>query len=72
MTEQEAKDIYFSRVWEQWTDYQICEMFFGPAEFRLFCEFNRLHAAVESVLKRPVFTHEFMFKDKLTAEFRRA
>lgn len=69
MTEQEVVNLYHSRVWEQWTDHQICEMLFGPANFRLFCGISRLQKALESVLGRPVFTHEFMFRDQLTAEY---
>ena len=61
LTKEEAIDFYNSKVWEDYTDEQL-------VEFQLFQEvlcvpFNKFHKAIEAVLDRPVFTHEFGFGD---------
>jgi len=40
-------------------------------EDRLCMDFGDFHQAVEKVLGRPVFTHEFAFAEKLQKEFLR-
>lgn len=68
MTEAEAIAFHDSSVWEQWTDHQIVELQLFQ---RLLCvPFNRYHEAIEKVLGRPVWTHEFADTQRLQAEYR--
>jgi hypothetical protein len=60
LTEKQAIKFANSGVWKNWTPEQI-------VEFQLFQEllcmpFGDFHEAVEIVLKRPVWTHEFASK----------
>lgn len=57
MTEAQAIALYNSKKWETWTDEQIVGL---QIYQNLLCiPFGRFHAAVEKVLGRPVWTHEF-------------
>lgn len=67
LTEDQAKAVYESRVWETWTPHQKVE--FQLFTDRLCMPFDIFHGAVEEVLGRGVFTHEFAFVDHLRREF---
>jgi len=67
INKEQALAIYASKVWEKWSDEEI-------VKFQLFQDclaipFDRFHAAIEKVLKRPVYTHEFAFVEGLRKEF---
>lgn len=55
-----------SKLYESWTDRQIVE--FQLFQDKLCMDFSRFHQAIEKVLQRPVFTHEFAFPDNLRKE----
>lgn len=55
-----------SKLYESWTERQIVE--FQLFQDKLCMDFNRFHEAIEKVLQRPVFTHEFAFPDNLKKE----
>ncbi|WNY26163.1 hypothetical protein [Methanolapillus millepedarum] len=46
-----------------------CIVKFQLYEPRLCMQFQDFHEAVETVLERPVFSHEFAFSDSLRTEF---
>ena len=56
LTKEEAIRIYDTREYEEWNDREkVAAMLYG----RLLCmPFEVFHAAIERVLKRPVYTHE--------------
>lgn len=67
LTKEEAIGIYDSQVWKDWNAEEIVKL-------QLFQEclcvpFGVFHEAVESVLGRPVWTHEFAFADRLREEY---
>lgn len=67
ITQEQAIAIYNSGVWKSCTDEEI-------VRFQLFQDclalpFGRFHEAVEKVLGRAVFTHEFAYRDELIREF---
>lgn len=69
ITREEAIALHDSGAWKNWPDDTI-------VGFQLFQDclaipFSRFHEAVEKVLGRPVFTHEFAFADQLRAEYRK-
>jgi len=66
-TKQEAIDFYDSKQWEKMTDYELVK--FQLYNDFLAVPFGRFHSAVESVLGRPVFTHEFADTQYLQREF---
>jgi hypothetical protein len=68
LTKQEAISIYESDVWKKWSDMEVVQFqLFTP---KLCIPFERFHEAVENVLGRPVYTHEFgLNADGLKAEF---
>lgn len=53
--------------WEERTPQEIVD--FQLYEDRLCMPFHEFHGAVEAVLGRPVWTHEFAVKGRLTAEY---
>lgn len=57
-----------SKCYETWTPEQIVD--FQLFQDRLCMPFDVFHAAIEKVLGRPVFTHEFAFRDRLIKECR--
>lgn len=69
ITREQAVEIFDSKRWEKWTDDEIVR--FQLFQERLAMPFDRFHQAVEAVLKRPVWTHEFAFVDGLRAEYRK-
>ncbi len=56
-----------SKIWETWTDDQIVrlQLFQG----KLCIPFGRFKAAITKVLCRPVYTHEFAFRQGLIKEY---
>jgi len=57
LTSQEAIAFAESRVWLDWTHEQIVRL--QLFQDKLCVPFNRFHEAIEAVLGRPVYTHEF-------------
>jgi len=56
-----------SGVWKHWTNEQIVR--FQLFQDKLCMDFSRFHEAMEKVLDRPIWTHEFAFNDKLKEEY---
>ena len=67
MTRNAAIALAHSNWWDQATDEQIVR--FQLFEDRLCMPFPRFHEAVEKVLKRSVWTHEFADQKRLQAEY---
>ena len=65
--EQTAIAINKSGIWKDWTNYQVVR--FQLFQRRLCMPFDRFHEAIEDVLGRPVFSHEFAYSDNLKIEF---
>lgn len=59
LTKEQAIAIAEGGEWKDWTDEEIVR--FQMYQDRLCVDFSRFHQAVEAVLGRPVFTHEFAF-----------
>ena len=66
LTEEQAIAFYESDAWKNWTSRQIAE--FQMEQDRLCIPFDVFHKAMEETLGRPVFTHEFAFRDSLREE----
>lgn len=56
-----------SGIWRTWTDEQIVR--FQLYQDRLCMDFDRYHEAIENVLNRSVWTHEFADMTSLRAEY---
>ena len=69
MTEEEALAKYNSKWWESASYLEIVQ--FQLYEERLCMPFDIFQLAVEKVLGRPVWTHEFANADRLKAQFER-
>lgn len=67
LTEQQAIVFAKSKEYEHWTDEQIVR--FQLFQKRLCMDFGRFHQAMEAVLGRPVWTHEFADADRLKEEY---
>jgi hypothetical protein len=68
LTKGEACRIYDTKEYENWSDREkVAAMLYG----KLVCmPFDVFHAAIERVLDRPVFTHEFGYNfDGIVKEF---
>jgi len=57
LTTEQAIAFGNSMIWQTWTDEQIVR--FQLFQDNLCIPFGRFHEAMEAVLNRPVFTHEF-------------
>ncbi len=69
LTEQEAINYYVSKKWEKLSNKEIVDL---QLYQELLCvPFSKFHEAMESVLERPIFTHEFAFIDNLKSEYER-
>lgn len=66
LTKQEAIAFYNNKGWEGWTSRQIAE--FQLEQDRLCIPMDVFCKAIQETLGRPVFTHEFAFRDRLLAE----
>lgn len=67
VTREQAILIHDSKEWESWTDEEIVK--FQLYQDRLCIPFGRFHQAIEVVLDRPVWRHEFAFIDRLRDEY---
>lgn len=67
LTQEQAIALCHSNWWEGKTDREIVE--FQLFTDRLCLPFGRYHQAVEKVLGRSVWTHEFAWPDDLRREF---
>jgi len=67
LTKEEAIKLVESGIWKTWSKEKIA--YFQLHQDRLCMPFSVFHEAVEYVLKRPVYTHEFgLNRDGLIAE----
>jgi len=66
LTKEQAIAMHDSKEWENWTDAEIAA--FQMEQNKLCVPFSRFHQAVEAVLGRPVWTHEFADRDGLRDE----
>lgn len=66
LTEKEAIAFSENKLYEGMTHRQIAE--FQMEQDRLCVPFGVFHEAMEKVLGRPVFTHEFAFRNELRKE----
>lgn len=67
LTQEQAIALAESKEWEYWdAEKKVRTQLFQK---RLFLPFDVFHAAINEVLGRPVFTHEFAFRDLLVAEY---
>jgi len=57
LTTEQAIKFAKSKVYKKWTNEQIVR--FQLFQKKLCMDFSRFHEALETVLDRPVFTHEF-------------
>jgi hypothetical protein len=56
-TQEEAQAIFDSKLWEQWTfEEKVRVQLFQD---RLVMPFNKFHEAINNVLDRAVYSHEF-------------
>jgi len=62
LTKEQAIEFGKSKVYENWTHEQIVR--FQLFQKRMCMSFSRFHEAVEKVLDRPVYTHEFAMNYK--------
>jgi hypothetical protein len=67
LTKKQAVAIHDSGLWKNWTDEEIVKL---QLYQRLLCiPRTRFHEAIEKVLGRPVWTHEFASQENLMAEY---
>ena len=67
LTKEQAIEIYNSGTWKEWTDEDIVK--FQLFQDKLAIPIERFHEAIEKVLNRPVWTHEFAFQEMLQEEY---
>lgn len=67
LTREQAIAFAESECYEDWTPEQIVR--FQLFQQKLCMPFSVFHEAIEKVLNRPVYTHEFAFMDNLVKEF---
>ena len=66
LTKEEAIAFYENKLYEGMTHRQIAE--FQMEQDKLCVPFDLFHEAMEEALGRPVYTHEFAFRDELRKE----
>ncbi len=66
LTKEEAIAFCDNEGWKGWTSRQIAE--FQLEQDRLCIPMDVFCKAIQETLGRPVFTHEFAFRDRLKAE----
>lgn len=66
LTKEQAIALAETKWWENCTDEEIVRFQFF--QDKLCMDFGEFHRAVEAVAGRPVWTHEFAFKDRLIEE----
>lgn len=69
LTQEQAIRLYQSGEWKDWTDDEVVKV--QLFQDRLCIPFDHFHQAIEKVLDRPVWTHEFAFRDNLIAEYQK-
>lgn len=67
LTKEEAINLYKSEVWKDWSDKEKTE--FGLFQNRLAMPFEVMHKAMENIFERPIYTHEFAYKESLIKEY---
>ena len=67
LTKEQAIAIFNGGEWKDWSDEEIVK--FQLYQDRLCVPFDKFHEAMESVLGRPVWTHEFANRKRLTEEY---
>jgi len=67
LTKEQAIEMSKSNVWKDWTSEQVVR--FQMFQERLCMDFSHFHKCVSDVLGRPVFTHEFAFRDDMVREY---
>lgn len=67
LTRDQAIAFADSKCYENWTSQEIVN--FQLFQERMCMPFDVFHEAIEKVLNRPVYTHEFAFMDNLVKEF---
>jgi hypothetical protein len=67
LTKEQAVDFYNKGDWKSWTHEEIVK--FQLFQEKLCMDFSRFHQAMEAVLGRPVYTHEFAYKERLIQEY---
>jgi len=67
LTREQAIAFAKSGEWKDWTDEEVVK--FQLYQKKLCLDFSRFHKAMEGVLGRPVFTHEFAEYDRLVDEY---
>lgn len=67
ISREDAIAIAESGIWKEWDNEQIVR--FQLFQDKLCMPFSRFHEAMEDVLGRPVYTHEFAYSDSLKEEY---
>ena len=67
LNEEQAIKLFESKVWESWSDEEIVR--FQLFQKRLGVNFGRFQNAMNTVLGRSVFTHEYAFRENLVLEY---
>ncbi len=67
LTKEQAILFSESQTWIDWSHEEIVR--FQLFQDKLCMPFSRFHEAIEKVLDRSVFTHEFAFADNLKKEY---
>lgn len=67
LTKEQAIALYNSKEWENWTPEQMVR--FQLFQRKLCVPFHEFHKAIEIVLKRSVWTHEFANCQDLMREY---
>lgn len=67
LTQEQAIHIFESGMWKDWTDEEVVRV--QLFQNNLCIPFDRFHQAIEGVLHRPIWTHEFIERNSLIAEY---
>lgn len=67
LTKEQAIALAESGEWKDWTLEEIGK--FQLYQDKLCVPFDKYHEAIEHLLGRPVWTHEFAWSDSLKAEY---
>ena len=70
LSKEEAVGFHESRAWETMSDESVVKL--QLYQERLCLPFERFHSAMEKVLGRPVWTHEFASSERLQQEYEKA
>ena len=67
LTTEQAIAMADSGVWKEWTAEQVVR--FQLFQEKLCMDFSYFQKCMQDVLGRPVWTHEFAFRDELVKEY---